>query len=147
MFAFADWVFDEHGFPLQRSDITVTSKAFLGAAWYAHSYRGQGVLVYDIVEGSPAERAGLEVGDTILTWEGQSIARPNDLSRFIRAAQPGQTVKLTVIRGTLAGPLTMQLDDGSAWKIHPITYGIDPPKRLMLEVTLGSKEDFSQVLP
>ncbi len=73
-----------------------------------------GGLVAEVVEGGPADEAGLRGGeenlrfqgvpyqvggDTILALDGRPITRPEDLARFIAAKQPGSEVTLEILRG------------------------------------------------
>ena len=57
-------------------------------------------VIGDVVEGSVAQRAGLQVGDHILRANGAAMQRWMDVVDVIRA-HPGQTVQLDVQRGTL----------------------------------------------
>jgi membrane-associated protease RseP (regulator of RpoE activity) len=50
------------------------------------------VLVTDLISRSPGERAGLETGDTILSYNGLKIFRPRDLVTAISAAEAGEQV-------------------------------------------------------
>jgi len=59
-----------------------------------------GLLIRDVAEDSPAARAGLARGDLIVAIAGQAISGIDDLSGALRAAGPGGTVELTVLRGT-----------------------------------------------
>jgi serine protease Do len=47
---------------------------------------------------SPAQKAGLEVGDIIIGADGKPVDRVSTLQRVIRMHQPGQTVALDVMR-------------------------------------------------
>jgi serine protease Do len=47
---------------------------------------------------SPAETAGLKVGDLILAIDGKSIKDPRELQRVIADADIGKTLELTVLR-------------------------------------------------
>jgi serine protease Do len=47
---------------------------------------------------SPAQKAGLEVGDIIIGADGKPVDRMSALQRIIRMHQPGQTVTLDVMR-------------------------------------------------
>ena len=58
----------------------------------------RGALVAEAVKDSPAEKAGIKTGDTILAVEGQPIREAKDLSRRIAAYAPGRTVQVTVYR-------------------------------------------------
>ncbi len=58
-----------------------------------------GVQIKRIIEGGPAQKAGLEVGDIILTFDGKPIANSNDLRFRSSLAGIGREVPLTVRRG------------------------------------------------
>lgn len=45
--------------------------------------RGEGLLVEEVVEDSPADRAGIRVHDVLLTLGGQPLGRPRDLRRAL----------------------------------------------------------------
>jgi len=59
---------------------------------------GVGVTLTRIVEGTPAERAGLKVWDVLVAINGESVGSTNELGERIRAAGAGSEVGLTVIR-------------------------------------------------
>ncbi|MEO5693213.1 MAG: Do family serine endopeptidase [Usitatibacter sp.] len=61
--------------------------------------KAAGAAVSNVEEGSPAGKAGLEVGDVILKIDGRAVEGSADLSRTIRALKPGTKVNLTVWRG------------------------------------------------
>jgi serine protease Do len=58
-----------------------------------------GLLIREVAEDSPAARAGLARGDLIVAIAGQAVSGIDDLSGALRAAGPGGTVELTVLRG------------------------------------------------
>ena len=70
-----------------------------------------GALVGAVEEGSPAEKAGVEVGDVILKVDGRTIESSADLSRTIRAVRPGQKVALTVWRAGKTRELTITVGE------------------------------------
>jgi len=57
-----------------------------------------GVTVSDVVAGSPAEQAGLKVGDTIVSVDGRSIKNGDDLVADIAGRKPGSKVNLGFVR-------------------------------------------------
>jgi S1-C subfamily serine protease len=72
-----------------------------------------GALLSEVVPGGPADKAGLKGpdgkitfqatpyetgGDVILAIEGHPVVQPEDLARYIAAHQPGDTVKLEILR-------------------------------------------------
>jgi serine protease Do len=58
----------------------------------------RGVLVGDVVEGSPAEKAGLKRGDIIIEFAGKRIEEPNQIRNMVANTEPGQTVEMKIIR-------------------------------------------------
>ncbi len=57
-----------------------------------------GALLAGISPDSPAAAAGLQPGDVIQAVDGKKVANPKDLAVNISAIQPGETVRLTVLR-------------------------------------------------
>lgn len=58
----------------------------------------RGVLVSDVVEGAPAERAGLRAGDVITAVNGSKTEGVEQFRRFIADFAPGSTVTLSLVR-------------------------------------------------
>jgi putative serine protease PepD len=58
-----------------------------------------GVLVTDVVPGSPADLAGLDVGDLIVGLDGKAVDEIGELSAAIKLYQPGELVELEIVRG------------------------------------------------
>lgn len=59
----------------------------------------RGALVNDVVEGSPAERAGFKVDDIIVTVDDRTINDGDDLVRAIRKIDPKSVASIIVVRG------------------------------------------------
>lgn len=59
----------------------------------------EGVILEKVVSGSPAEKAGLRRHDVIIAIGGEKVAGPEDLADRVRAAKPGDVLKLDVRRG------------------------------------------------
>lgn len=57
-----------------------------------------GVTVSSVVAGSPAEKADLKVGDTIITVDGRPVKNGDDLVADIASRKPGTKVSLGLIR-------------------------------------------------
>ena len=57
-----------------------------------------GALVAQVLEGSPAAKGDLRVGDVILSMNDQPVVMSADLPHLIGSVKPGETVKLTVMR-------------------------------------------------
>jgi serine protease Do len=60
---------------------------------------GKGAYVSAVTAGSPAEKAGLQPEDVVLSVDGRTIENNGDLSRYVASKQPGTTVRLEVQRG------------------------------------------------
>lgn len=58
----------------------------------------RGALVASVVNGSPADEAGLEPGDVILGLDGEPVDSPKELARQVASAVPGGAVVLEVWR-------------------------------------------------
>jgi len=58
----------------------------------------RGALVSNVEKGGPAEKAGLEEGDVILTFDGQPIDSAGQLPSAVAASDPGKAVALQVWR-------------------------------------------------
>ncbi|MGC1620679.1 MAG: PDZ domain-containing protein [Candidatus Acidiferrum sp.] len=73
---------------------TAAERATLGFS--AERGAGGSVTVRSVDAGSPAETAGLQVGDVILSWNGGDA--PRSLRRWVSGRQPGEAVKLRIRR-------------------------------------------------
>ncbi len=58
----------------------------------------KGVLISDIVKGSPAEKAGLMRGDVILRFDDKEIENAHKLSQLAAATPPGTLTKIDFLR-------------------------------------------------
>jgi len=58
----------------------------------------KGVIVESVVEGAPAERAGVRKGDVIVAVNEQPIVTPPELTRRIVGMPPGTRVELSLLR-------------------------------------------------
>ncbi|MCL6582119.1 MAG: DegQ family serine endoprotease [bacterium] len=58
----------------------------------------RGALVAEVVEGSPADKAGIKQGDVIISFNGKEINEYTDLSRMAGLTRPGTKVRLELIR-------------------------------------------------
>jgi serine protease Do len=72
---------------------------------------GTGVTVSSVVAGSPADRAGLKVGDTITTVDGKAVKNGDELVADIASRKPGTPVKLGFIRNGKKDETTVTVAD------------------------------------
>lgn len=59
----------------------------------------RGVVVDDVVEDSPAARAGIKKGDVIVKFNGRKIRKTGDLTHAISKHEAGDIVKVEIERG------------------------------------------------
>jgi S1-C subfamily serine protease len=59
---------------------------------------GFGVFIVDVMEGTPAQNAGLKSGDLVVAFEDRPVTETRVLQRLIAASAPGKDVRLTVLR-------------------------------------------------
>jgi serine protease Do len=67
------------------------------ARYHLNSPRGVGVT--RVIQGSPAEKAGLKKDDVILRLDGENITSVRKLNRLVSEIAPDQSVRVTVSRG------------------------------------------------
>jgi serine protease Do len=60
---------------------------------------GKGVLVTDVVDGGPAERAGVRPGDVVVSFEGEALTESYRLRWLAANAGPGRIVRMGIWRG------------------------------------------------
>ncbi len=71
----------------------------------------RGALVNQMVEGSAAAKAGVEVGDVIRSVNGTEIAASSDLPPLIGAMPPGSKVRLGILRDGKPREITATLTE------------------------------------
>lgn len=84
----------------------------LPAAWQ----QGQeaGLLIVSIEPGSPAERGGLLIGDTLMAIDGTSVRRHDDIQARLTPESVGTSVRLRLIRGGEVKELTVTIGERPA---------------------------------
>ena len=58
----------------------------------------QGALINAVEPEGPADRAGIEPGDVIVTFDGQSVVDADDLPHLVGMVVPGSDVKVEIVR-------------------------------------------------
>lgn len=81
------------------------NRAFLGVSYVIINRRAavlndlpEGALVREVVDGSPAQKAGVTADDIITKIDGEKITDENNLALIINKKKVGQEVTLTVFR-------------------------------------------------
>jgi len=113
----------------------------------------QGALVNDVTSGSPADKAGLKVGDTILSVDGQPIKDSRDLALKVSNMEPGKTVKVTYWRDGTSHDIDLSLgtfpsDDQLAANTSPKSQSAKPTDSVLKDfgLTLAPSQDNSGVV-
>lgn len=97
---------------------------------------GRGAVVRVVGPGTPADLAGIEVGDIITALDDTPIRGGVDLSAELAKRDPQETVVLSVLRGGAKHNLSVQLTRRPLEVIRP--EGTDP---LSFEMTLNQLDD------
>jgi serine protease Do len=84
---------------------------------------GNGVTLSNVIAGSPAAQAGLQVGDTITSIEGKPINSGDDLVSDISARKPGAKVKMSYVRNGKKDETTVTV--GSRSKLFGNRLGLE----------------------
>jgi serine protease Do len=71
-----------------------------------HLSTPRGVGITQVIQGSPAEKAGLKKDDVILRLDGENITSVRKLNRLVSEIAPDQSVRVTVSRGGSEQELT-----------------------------------------
>lgn len=75
----------------------------------AHGGMPDGALVASISPGSPAAKGGLNVGDVILSLDGNIIASPRELAVKVAGVAPGTIVNLKIVREGVVKELQVKI--------------------------------------
>ncbi len=70
-----------------------------------------GVTVSDVTPGSPAEQAGIKVGDTIISVDGKPVKNGDELVADIASRKPGSKVSLGLVRNGKKQDATVTVAD------------------------------------
>jgi serine protease Do len=87
------------------SDVTPENAKFF------HVENNEGAVVSQVENGSPAEKAGLKVGDVITALDGQKVSDASQLQIEVGQKQPGNTIKLEVLRDGKSVNVPVKLEE------------------------------------
>ncbi len=74
-------------------------QGFLGVGLTDRTDGGQGAVIANVEDGSPASKAGIEEGDVVLAINDVPITGRTGMIAVVRDAQPGDTITIKVERG------------------------------------------------
>jgi S1-C subfamily serine protease len=69
----------------------------------------EGVVILQVVAGSPAARAGLRVEDIIVAINDSVVRNYGDMGRILRGLAPGSTARVSIVRGRARSNVNVQL--------------------------------------
>jgi len=104
--------------PPFQSKINPRDQGFLGAGDVGRrccipGTKRWGLEIHRIVDNSPADLSGLQLGDVITEFDKQIIRTPEELARRIHAVKPRSKVKVKFYRGN--SEQTVELIMGHGW--------------------------------
>jgi serine protease Do len=98
---------------VSRGSIGVTFQAQPNPAVARVYGGGGGVTLSDVVKGSPAAQAGLQVGDTITTVDGKKISSGDELVNDISGRKPGTKINVGYLRNGKPGTASVTVGNRS----------------------------------
>jgi len=119
-----------------------------GLAEYFGVPEGEGVLVQDLVEGSPAEKAGIRAGDVITRVGDESVGDTEELREAIGTMEAGEATPITVWRGGKQQTLTATIEESEstkAMKAYTIRARAGGDDGELKEIFIGDAEETSDL--
>ena len=105
----------ENGYVTGRPYMGITYLAVTDAQTAAQlGVNAYGVYVVDVVQGGPADRAGLQAGDRIVSIDGSEVAQKTDLGTIIQNHSAGDTLSITVARSGQMQTVSLTLGEKTA---------------------------------
>ena len=93
--------------------VNITNIDFDRAQAFGLSEAG-GALVTQVVDDSPAAKAGVEHGDVVLSVDGRKVKETRDLIDYVSAQGPGKKVELEILRDGKTLRRTVELTERQA---------------------------------
>jgi serine protease Do len=102
----------------------------------------QGALVASVEKGAAADKAGIEVGDIILKFDGKVVAESGDLPRMVGSTRPGSKVVINIWRKGASRDLTVAVgeipdDEGVTRSANRSGKSAEPPTANRLGLVLA----------
>ena len=105
----------ENGYVSGRPYMGITYIAVTDAQTAAQfNVNAYGVYVVDVVQGGPADKAGLKTGDRIVSIDGTEIAQKDDLGTLMQQHTAGDTLSITVARDGQMQTVSLTLGEKNA---------------------------------
>jgi serine protease Do len=103
----------------------------------------RGTIVEKVLEGSPAEKAGLKENDVILSMSGQPVESSTQLRRMIGESVPGRTSRLEIMRDGREQNISVVLGrhEGASCKMKRHDFGPRDEDLKRFEIRLKGNEE------
>ena len=103
--------------------------------------RPRGALIAQVGRDSPAERAGLQSGDVIITFDGETIETSADLPHVVGLIAPGSRAEALVVRDGDEQMITVEVGALAADQVARVDSGVSADGRLqLLGMRIGEAE-------
>ncbi|MFP4164297.1 MAG: DegQ family serine endoprotease [Chitinispirillaceae bacterium] len=100
----------------------------------------KGVLIGDVYEGQPAQKAGIRRGDIILSIDGEEIGSANELRNMVATIDPGNKVPVRIFRDGKEISVEMKVAKRDEEKIRNLAQSEQP------DISEESKEKLQEKL-
>lgn len=94
----------------------------------------KGVLVNDVIDKSPAEKAGLERGDVVVEFNDDRVVDADQFTKLVRGTKPDDVVNVTVIRDGDKNVIEVKMGKRKQSDIYKLT--VKKPKGKKGEISL-----------
>ena len=81
----------------------------------------EGALVYDVLQGGPGDRAGLQKGDIVIAFQGRPVEDVASLRDAVAHAAVGEEVQITILRQEGEELVTVRIGSVEEWGRTPAT--------------------------
>jgi len=88
---------------------------------------GNGILITEVIEDSPAKEAGLKAGDVIIKVDGEDIVDISDIQKAVRQKEKGEEVEITLLRNKKKKELTVEVTEAPESLNQPFMYHLPDP--------------------
>lgn len=94
--------------------------------------KGEGVVIHGVKEGSPAEKAGMQEGDIIVSLGGKKVEGPYAVAKEIAEELPGKKVLMKIVREGKSMDVEMLIESKVLQILNADMTGVSPDYSLIL---------------
>lgn len=88
----------------------------------------KGAKITSVNKESPAEKAGLKVGDIITSMDGQKVEDHEDVAEAVRKHKPGEKTTITILRDGKEQKVTAELDKWKGIRMNADNFHFEMPE-------------------